>query len=59
MKSREWLLCPNCKKKTRVQICENTLLKNFPLYCPKCKQETMIDVIQKSIILTREPIVKT
>ncbi|MBO0454529.1 cysteine-rich KTR domain-containing protein [Candidatus Enterococcus murrayae] len=59
MNSREWLLCPNCKKKTRVQICENTLLKNFPLYCPKCKQETMIDVIQKSIILTREPIVKT
>ena len=40
----EWLLCPICQNKTRVQIRENTEIKNFPLYCPKCKQETLIDV---------------
>lgn len=59
MNSRKWLMCPNCKRKTRIQICEDTLIRNFPLFCPKCKQETMIDVVQENIIITREPIVKT
>ncbi|MDU4735936.1 MAG: cysteine-rich KTR domain-containing protein [Thomasclavelia ramosa] len=42
--------CPLCGNKTRVQIREDTELKNFPLYCPKCKKETLIDV--KSFIVT-------
>ena len=42
MKQTEWILCPICKNKTRVQIREDTELKNFPLYCPKCKQESLI-----------------
>lgn len=42
MKQAEWILCPICKNKTRVQIREDTELKNFPLYCPKCKQESLI-----------------
>lgn len=37
----EWLLCPACKKKTRIKVYENTELKNFPLFCPKCKKETL------------------
>lgn len=40
----EWLLCPICKSKTRLQLREDTELKNFPLYCPKCKQKTLINV---------------
>lgn len=36
----EWICCPVCGNKTRLQIREDTELKNFPLYCPKCKQET-------------------
>lgn len=44
MKTMQWLLCPVCKSKTRLQIREDTELKNFPLYSPKCKQETLIDV---------------
>lgn len=39
----EWLLCPICGNKTRLQIRQDTELKNFPLYCPKCKQETLIE----------------
>lgn len=42
MKQTEWILCPICKNKTRVQIRKDTELKNFPLYCPKCKQESLI-----------------
>ena len=26
-----------------MQIREDTVLKNFPLYCPKCKQESLIE----------------
>ena len=40
----EWLLCPICGNKTRLQIRVDTELKNFPLFCPKCKQENLIDV---------------
>ena len=34
----KWILCPECKAKTRTQVLENTELKNFPLFCPKCKK---------------------
>lgn len=47
----EWLLCPICKSKTRLQIREDTEMKNFPLYCPKCKRETIINVRDMKITL--------
>lgn len=40
----EWIYCPVCGSKTRLQIRIDTELKNFPLYCPKCKQGNLIDV---------------
>ena len=43
IKTAEWILCPVCGSKTRLQIRGDTELKNFPLYCPKCKQETLIN----------------
>lgn len=51
----EWLLCPICKSKTRLQLREDTELKNFPLYCPKCKQETLINAkdLQITVIQKR------
>lgn len=39
----EWIYCPVCGSKTRLQIRLDTELKNFPLYCPKCKQESLIN----------------
>ncbi|MBM6841648.1 cysteine-rich KTR domain-containing protein [[Clostridium] spiroforme] len=39
----EWVRCPVCGNKTRLQIRKDTELKNFPLYCPKCKQESLIE----------------
>lgn len=39
----EWIHCPVCGNKTRLQIRTDTELKSFPLYCPKCKQESLID----------------
>ena len=53
MKNVEWLLCPICKNKTRVQIRKDTELKNFPLFCPKCKQETLITVKDFQIIIIK------
>ena len=43
MEKTEWVHCPVCRKKTRNQIREDTVLLNFPLYCPKCKQEMLIE----------------
>lgn len=42
MKS-EWIFCPICGNKIKVQIRKDTELKNFPLYCPKCKQDNLIE----------------
>ena len=50
----EWLLCPICGNKTRLQIRVDTELKNFPLFCPKCKQENLIDVKELSITVIRK-----
>ena len=38
----EWILCPECRGKTRTQIREDTVLKNFPLFCPKCRYTCVI-----------------
>ena len=38
MRVLQWICCPVCGNKTRLQIQADTELKNFPLYCPKCKQ---------------------
>lgn len=55
----EWIRCPVCKNKTRVQIREDTVLKNFPLYCPKCKQESLIEAQNLHITVIEEPDAKT
>lgn len=55
MNKNEWVRCPICQNKTRLQIREDTELKNFPLYCPKCKQESLIDVKNLKIAVITEP----
>ena len=37
--SKHLFIVDNCNNKTRIKICDNTVLENFPLYCPKCKRE--------------------
>ena len=59
MKQVEWIRCPFCGNKTRLQIRADTELKNFPLYCPKCKQETLINVKQLNITVIKEPDAQT
>lgn len=41
---KQWVLCPRCGAKTRLQIYRETELKTFPLFCPKCRQESLISV---------------
>ncbi|MFQ9679492.1 cysteine-rich KTR domain-containing protein [Ruthenibacterium lactatiformans] len=55
----EWIRCPICGSKTRLQIRKDTELKNFPLFCPKCKQETLINVKELNIIVIQEPDAQT
>lgn len=38
MNSKNWIYCPVCKNKTRLQVREDTELKNFPLYCSRYRQ---------------------
>jgi len=51
----EWIRCPVCGNKTRLQIREDTELKNFPLYCPKCKQESLIEAKGFQVTVITEP----
>ena len=59
MENSKWVRCPVCGNKTRLQIRENTELKNFPLFCPKCKQETLIEAKNLKITVVKEPDAKT
>ena len=54
MIEKEWILCPICTSKTRIQITEKTELKNFPLFCPKCRKETLIHVKQQKVTVVIE-----
>lgn len=49
----EWIRCPVCRNKTRLQIRKDKELKNFPLYCPKCKQVSLIEVKNLQIKVIR------
>ena len=40
---KQWVLCPICGAKTRLQIFRETELKTFPLFCPKCRHESVIN----------------
>lgn len=44
MNTNDWIKCPICECKTRVQIRPDTVLENFPLFCPRCKNESIICV---------------
>ena len=55
----EWIRCPICGNKTRLQMRVDTELKNFPLYCPKCRQENLIDAKNLQVIVIKEPDAKT
>ena len=59
MDTTEWIRCPVCRNKTRVQIRKDTGLKNFPLYCPKCKQESLIEAKNFHITVIKEPDAQT
>lgn len=59
MADENWILCPVCSNKTRVQIREDTVLENFPLYCPKCKHKTLINANKNNISVIQEPDAKT
>ena len=55
----EFIRCPICRNKTRVQIRDDTELKNFPLFCPKCRQVTLINITQFKITVIKEPDAET
>lgn len=59
MNETEWIRCPVCGNKTRLQIREDTELKNFPLYCPKCKQESLIEAKNLQVSVVKRIEVKT
>lgn len=55
----QWIYCPVCNHKTRIQIRRETIMKSFPLFCPKCKRETLIDVEENHMIIVTEPDAQT
>ena len=59
MEKVEWIRCPVCGNKTRLQIRADTELKNFPLYCPKCRQESLIDAKDLQVTVIKEIEMKT
>lgn len=59
MQKEKFILCPICGNKTRVQIREDTELKNFPLFCPKCHKQTLINAKQLNITKAEVPDAKT
>lgn len=59
MEEREWIFCPVCNSKTRLQIRKETEMKYFPLFCPKCKKETLINVTQQRLSVIKETLENT
>ena len=58
-KKKNLYYAPSAATKTRVQIREDTELKNFPLFCPKCHKQTLINAKQLNITTAEVPDAKT
>ncbi len=43
IEEKQWVLCPICGAKTRLQLLAETELKSFPLFCPKCRRESIVE----------------
>ena len=52
---KQWVLCPRCGSKTRLQIFRETELKDFPLFCPKCRHESIINAKNFTIETNKHP----
>ncbi len=55
----DWVHCPLCGSKTRLQLRIDTELKNFPLYRLKCRQESLIDAKDWQVTVTKRIETKT
>ena len=55
MQKTDFIRCPVCGNKTRVQIRADTKLKRFPLFCPKCRKITLINVTKLNTTVIKEP----
>ena len=42
VEQRQWVFCPCCGAKTRLQLVRQTELRSFPLFCPKCRYACVI-----------------
>jgi uncharacterized protein YbaR (Trm112 family) len=51
----EFLLCPDCKGKSRTRVQENTVLTNYVLFCPKCKKEFLVNVEKFNMEVIKVP----
>lgn len=49
----QWVLCPCCQKKTRVQIRADTVLFHFPLHCPKCGKVSLVDIASRKVTVVQ------
>ncbi len=59
VEEKQWVLCPLCGAKTRLQLLLETELKSFPLFCPKCKRESIINAQNFQIGIINQPDAKT
>lgn len=59
VEEKQWVLCPLCGAKTRLQLLLETELKSFPLFCPKCKRESIINAQNYQIKIINQPDAKT
>ena len=59
IEEKQWVLCPICGAKTRLQLLPETELKSFPPFCPKCKRESIISAQNFQIEIINQPDAKT
>lgn len=55
---KQWVLCPCCGAKTRLQIFRETELKVLPRFCSRRGRESIINA-KNFIIETRQPDART
>lgn len=57
--ARQWVFCPICGAKTRLQLISKTELKEYPLFCPKCKKESIINAKNYKVQVAANDKIKT
>lgn len=51
-----FMRCPKCGKESTIEVCENTVLLNFPFFCPHCRASVFVNYVESTAVVIEKKV---